>query len=56
MDEVERFGRRTISVCQDPPDLSLLPAVSEDSDSAETTAAAQQPFIKEDRDYELAIS
>ena len=56
MDEVERFGRRTISVCQDPPDLSLLPAVSEDSDAETTATPATHSFVKEDRDDELAIS
>ena len=55
MDEVERFGRRTISVCQDPPDLSALPALAEDSDadpSASASATASEPhsFIKEDRE------
>ena len=27
---VERFGRRTISICQAPPDLDSLPPVTED--------------------------
>lgn len=52
MDEVERFSRRTISVCQDPPDLSSL---LEDLDAEESSPPAA-PHIKEDRDDELAIS
>jgi len=63
MDEVERFSRRTISVCQDPPDLSALPALAEDSDAetrptptAAASASEARSFIKEDRDDELAIS
>ena len=56
MDEVERFSRRTISVCQDPPDLSLLPAVSEDSDAETSPPPAAHSYVKEDRDDELAIS
>ena len=56
MDEVERFSRRTISVCQDPPDLSSLPAVSEDAISETESAPQPQSYVKEDRDDELSIS
>ena len=53
--EIERFGRRTISISQPPPDLDSLPAVAEDEDSESEQRNGNVNEVG-DRQDELAIS